>query len=276
MSKLKVVIFVAALVGAALAVKVFSLYQAISPNPIVSWQVSNENNERVIDHRLWGEILSGYLSENQSSGVREFDYAGVSDIDKTKLANYLTYLQTIDPRNYNRLEQIAYWANLYNALTIDLILKNYPLDSIKNIGDGITGPWNMALINIANTPLTLNQIEHGILRGIFKDKRIHYVINCASIGCPDLPAIPLTGKNIERQLELGAFRFINQDKGMRFNENKLILSNIYNWFSVDFGENELELLRHLSQYATPKKQEKLRNFKGDIDFDYNWKLNQSN
>ena len=63
---------------------------------------------------------------------------------------------------------------------------------------------------------------------------------------------------------------------MRFNENKLILSNIYNWFSVDFGENELELLRHLSQYATPKKQEKLRNFKGDIDFDYNWKLNQSN
>lgn len=276
MSKLKVVIFVAALAGAALAVKVFSLYQAISPNPIVSWQVSNENNERVIDHRLWGEILSGYLSENQSSGVREFDYVGVSDIDKTKLANYLTYLQTIDPRNYNRLEQTAYWANLYNALTIDLILKHYPLDSIKNIGDGITGPWNMALINIANTPLTLNQIEHGILRGIFKDKRIHYVINCASIGCPDLPAIPLTSKNIERQLELGAFRFINQDKGMRFNENKLILSNIYNWFSVDFGENELELLRHLSQYATPKKQEKLRNFKGDIDFDYNWKLNQSN
>lgn len=276
MNKLKVVIFVAVLVSAALAVKVFSLYQAISPNPIVSWQVSNESNERVIDHQLWGEILGDYLSENQSSGVREFDYAGVSDIDKTKLATYLNYLQTIDPRDYNKLEQIAYWSNLYNALTIDLILKHYPLNSIKEIGDGITGPWNMTLINVANTPLTLNQIEHGILRGIFKDKRIHYVINCASIGCPDLPAIPLTSNNIEQQLELGAFRFINQDKGMRFNENKLVLSNIYNWFSVDFGENELELLRHMSQYATPKKQEKLRNFNGDIDFDYNWKLNQPN
>ena len=276
MSKLKIVVLVAVLVGAALAVKIFFLYQAISPNPIVSWQVSNESNKRVIDHQLWGELLSEYLSENQSSGAREFDYAGVSDTDKIKLTNYLTYLQAIDPRNYNRQEQIAYWANLYNALTIDLILKHYPLDSIKDIGDGITGPWNMSLIKVANTSLTLNQIEHGILRGIFKDKRIHYVINCASIGCPDLPAIPLTGKNIEQQLESGAFRFINQDKGMRFNENKLILSNIYNWFSVDFGENELELLRHLSQYATPKKQEKLRNFKGDIDFDYNWKLNQPN
>ncbi|MGB1297141.1 MAG: DUF547 domain-containing protein [Psychrobium sp.] len=276
MSKLKTLLIIAAIIGGALAIKAYTLYQAISPNAIVSWQQSDEQSNAIIDHQLWGDILNNYLRENTNSGVREFDYTAVSQDDKAKLTAYLTQLQAIDPRDYNPREQIAYWANLYNALTIDLILKNYPLSSIKEIGDGFTGPWNEELAVVANTPLTLNKIEHGILRGIYQDERIHYVINCASIGCPDLPANPLTGLDIENQLEQGAKRFINQRKGVYFDSDTLVLSSIYSWFSIDFGDNERDLLLHLSHYAEPELQQKLRNFNGNIDFAYNWKLNQPN
>lgn len=276
MSKFKILLIVFAVIGSGLVFKAYQLYQAISPKAIVSWQMSDELSNQTINHQLWGELLDTYLIENKKSGVREFDYAAVSVVDKAKLTEYLAMLQALDPRQYNTHEQMAYWVNLYNSLTIDLVLSHYPVSSIKKIGDGITGPWNIALASVAKTPLTLNQIEHGILRGIFKDKRIHYVINCASIGCPDLPATPLTGNTLEQQLEAGAIRFVNQSKGAHFDDDTLILSSIYNWFSADFGDNELELLQHVSHYAKPALQEKLHNFNGTIDFDYNWKLNQPN
>lgn len=261
----------------AIGIKGYYLYQAISPDPIAFWQVSHDKNHKgnkqTIDHRLWGELLTTYLSEDEILSVRTFDYQAVSKQDKDKLTTYIGQLQHIDPRNYQKNEQLAYWVNLYNALTINMVLKHYPIDSIKNIGDGITGPWNIELVNIAGKSLTLNQIEHGILRAIWQDNRVHYVINCASVGCPDLPAHPLTGDAIDQQLTAGAIRFINQSKGIRFDGNTLILSSIYNWFSVDFGENEQQLRRHLIQYADPQLKVKLKKFNGNIKYNYSWKLN---
>lgn len=273
MSKVKIILVMLTFLAIAGGVKVYKLYEAMSPTPIVFWQTSNEENRQSIDHQLWGDFLAKYLSNNVEKNIHEFDYKKVTTQDKKLLTDYLKQLKDIDPRVYNKHEQLAFWANLYNALTIEVVLKNFPIESIKDIGDGYTGPWNKKLITIVDQPLTLNNIEHGILRGIWKDKRIHYVINCASIGCPDLPLIPLSGKSIEQQLEQGATRYINQPKGVQFIDNQLIVSNIYNSFSVDFGDTQQALLEHLSNYATPALKTKLNDFNGDIDFEYNWKLN---
>ena len=276
MTKVNYAIIALAIVVIIVAIKGYQFYQSISPNPIEHWQASNEQNKQSIDHHLWEVFLAKHLHENVSKGIYQFDYDKVTALDKKNLSQYLEHLQGIDPRVYRKNVQLAYWANLYNALTIDIVLKHYPIESIKDIGNGITGPWNMKLINIAGQPLTLNEIEHGILRALWQDNRIHYVINCASVGCPDLPKYALVGKNIEQQLEQAAKRFINQTKGVEFVGDKLIISSIYNWFKKDFANNDSELLSHLSQYANAELKTQLMSYQGDIDYQYNWELNGIN
>lgn len=260
------------------SIKGYTLYQAISPNAITYWNDSNERNKQQISHDLWADILSSYLFNNSQINTKGFAYSQVTPNDKVKLKTYLQQLQAIDPREYSKNEQLAYWVNLYNALTVNLIIEHYPLDSIKDIGDGFTGPWNLELAHINDLPVTLNQIEHGILRALWQEKRIHYVINCASIGCPDLPNKPFNSYNIEQQLNNAANRFINQPKGVALTENTLVLSSIYNWFSDDFGENTQALLEHIKHYAKPALKAKLNNFNNDtnnIKYAYNWKLNNT-
>lgn len=273
MSKCKLAVIAIFMVIIAITTKGYLLYQAISPNPIALWQMSDESNQQIVDHQIWASLLNKYLSTDGTTGYRTFDYQGVSKTDKRLLGDYLIYLQRIDPRQLNKNEQLAYWGNLYNALTIDVVLTHYPVESIKDIGDGFTGPWNITVATVAGQALTLNNIEHGILRALWQDSRIHYVINCASVGCPDLPAVPLTGKTIELQLNEAAVRFINQAKGVRFDNDKFILSSIYHWFSVDFGQSEQQLLTHLTQYSAPELTQQLTASDVTIDFEYNWKLN---
>lgn len=271
-----ITLIIAGVIFCGLMLKGYTLYQAVLPNPIFYWQTSNENNQDYVDHILWAKLLEKYLVENTDAGVREFSYRQVSQQDKIMLTEYIQYLQSLDPRKYRKDVQLAYWANLYNAQTINLILSHYPIESIKDIGNGFTGPWNLEHLTVAGKSLSLNQIEHGILRALWQDKRIHYVVNCASVGCPDLPALPLRGASIGQQLEQAATRFINQPKGVDFKKNKLKLSSIYHWFSMDFGDSENELLLHLKQYAKPKLKAQLSTFSGDIEYDYNWALNASN
>lgn len=256
-----------------LVIKAYNLYQTILPIPIDYWHISDEQNKTIVNHQVWQEILTSYLISSKEDKSRRFDYASVTTKDKKKLNSYLQAMQMIDPRQLNRNEQFAYWINLYNALTISIVLKHYPLNSIKNIGDGYTGPWNIELAVIANQPITLNKIEHGILRSLWQEPRVHYVINCASIGCPDLSATALTGSNIEQQLTTAAKRFINQEKAVSLNNNSLTLSSIYDWFDEDFGDNQQALIQHLITYAEPNLKEKLLTFEGDINFTYNWELN---
>ena len=126
---------------------------------------------------------------------------------------------------------------------------------------------------VAGYKLTLNDIEHRILRPLWKDKRIHYVVNCASKGCPDLAGEAYTGANVEDMKEAATKRFINQEKGVVFIDGKLWLSRIYEWYSDDFGSNEA-LLRHIKQYTTPQMVRKMESYKGVLSYQYNWSLNQ--
>lgn len=264
----------------AASFKVYHVYKMINPDALSFWLTNNETSMLEIDHSAWQHILDNYLVlshqaiKNTNNERRLFSYQTVSHHDKQVLSNYIDYLQTIDPREYNKNQQFAYWVNLYNALTIKIVLDNYPIKSIKEIGDGYSGPWNTKYLLIAKQKLSLNDIEHNILRAIWQDKRIHYVVNCASMSCPDLLPHTLNAKTLEQQLNRAAEYYINHPNTIIFDERTIKLSSIYNWFSSDFGETQQALLNHLKHYAKPELKTQLSLFSGELKFDYDWKLNE--
>ena len=121
--------------------------------------------------------------------------------------------------------------------------------------------------------ISLNDIEHRILRPIWKDPRIHYAVNCASLGCPNLSGTPFTAANKEELLDQAAADYVNHPRGVAFVKGRLRLSSIYDWYGVDFGSDETERLAHLQQYATRDLAEALMNYSGRIKYDYEWDLN---
>ena len=245
--------------------------------PLSTWQASVETNAASIDHSAWQSLLDSYLTSHPS-GINRFDYAALkaSAEDAARLAGYLTSLQELDPRHYSRQEQQAYWINFYNALTVRVVVDAYPVDSIRDIYQGWLplGPWDDVHAEVAGLPLTLNTIEHGILRPIWRDPRIHYAVNCASHGCPNLAPTVYTAANTEALLEAGARAYINHPRGVRFvDDGSLLLSSIYEWYVEDFGGTEKTVIDHLIQYAEAELAARLKTFSGSIDYAYDWNLN---
>lgn len=232
------------------------------------WQQSDQSNPATISHAEWQAFLDSYLvKEGQYTLVK---YSSVSAHDKKELNQYIAALATIDPREYSLSEQYAYWINLYNAITVDLILDAYPVKSITKLGGLFSfGPWGDDVINVAGKDLTLNDIEHRILRPIWDDPRTHYAVNCASLGCPNLQPTAFTADNTEQLLEKAAKEFINSDKGVLPLQGKAQLSSIYDWFAEDFG-NEQMLIQHLAKYRS-----ELANLNGKFNYEYNWDLNEA-
>jgi hypothetical protein len=178
---------------------------------------------------------------------------------------------------YNGAEQKAYWINLYNALTVEVILSHYPVKSIRNIGisPGLfsRGPWDAKLATIEREKLSLNDIEHRILRPIWKDARVHYAVNCASLGCPNLQRMAYTGENTESLLEKGAGEYINHPRGLAIKNGKLQVSSIYDWFKDDFGAGRDRLLEHWLKYADGDLAGALKSYEGSLAYGYDWSLN---
>ncbi len=249
------------------------------PERISEWDASDESNVEPIDHGAWQNILDSYVDPDPQ-GVNVLDYAALaaSSDDTAKLAGYLEYLQGIDPRDYRRLEQMAYWINLYNARTVKMVSDAYPVDTIREIHQGdvpMTGPWGDVCANVAGQDLTLDQIEHHILRPIWQDKRIHYAVNCAAYSCPQLMETAFTAANTESLLEAGARTYVNSARGVDVVDDEfIVLSSIYKWYPEDFGDNEKSVINHLTQYADGELAAFLEGFEGTIDYDYDWKLNQ--
>jgi len=241
------------------------------------WNVFDDKNKKSINHEQWQTLLDTYLVQNDSLKQNLFSYKKVSSQDKDLLKNYLNFLKSLDPKIYSLPEQKAYWLNLYNALTVNLILESYPVESITDIKQRFYhfGPWDDKIVDVKGKQLSLNDIEHRILRPIWKDPRIHYGVNCASIGCPNLLLKVFTGKNVDALLKQAAVDFINHDRGVLFEEEQLSLSKLYSWYQVDFGEGEEGVIKHLMKYAKPKLKIKLKNYQGSILYEYDWRLNDS-
>ena len=187
-------------------------------------------------------------------------------------------MQGIKVSELNRAEQKAYWINIYNGLTVDVILDHYPVKSIMeiDISPGLfsNGPWDAKLLKIEGQEVSLNDIEHRILRPIWQDNRIHYAVNCASLGCPNLQPEAFTTQNLDRLLEKAARDFINHPRGVSFRRNRLYVSSIYFWFREDFGDSEQGTIQHLNKYLTPKNQGKLKPVQKKMKHQYDWNLNE--
>ncbi|NNF78196.1 MAG: DUF547 domain-containing protein, partial [Rhizobiales bacterium] len=242
----------AALIAVLFAVSGFlSSWSSSKPEVWEGWDAHNPKNTKPIDHSAWGAVLEKYISTDKT-GLNRFAYGKVSQADKKTLKQYIAALSKIEITDRARSVQLAYWINLYNALTVDVVLDHYPVKSIRDIdisGLFADGPWGKALITIEGEEITLDDIEHQILRPIWKDPRIHYGVNCASIGCPNLLKTPFTGKTAQAQLERAASDFINSPRGLTIKNGKATVSKLYEWFAYDFGNSEKGVIKHLTRYA---------------------------
>ena len=242
------------------------------------WQSHHPESVTPIDHTPWDDFLKAHVNDAHPSGIHRVRYASVTAHDRKALENYIEAMQAVAVSTYNRIEQKAFWVNLYNALTVKIILDHYPVKGIRDIdispGWFSDGPWGAKLLKIEGEDVSLDDIEHRILRPIWKDNRIHYAVNCASLGCPNLLKEAFTASNTERLLEQGARAYINHHRGVKVEQNGVTLSSIYKWFQEDFGQSEKEVISHLMNYATPSLAESLKGFKGKISYDYDWKLNE--
>ena len=205
-------------------------------------------------------------------------YGEVSPSDRVALDRYISSLAATEISGYSRAEQFAYWVNLYNALTVQVVLQHYPVASIRDIdiSPGLLsdGPWGKTMLTIEGNKIRLNDIEHRILRPIWGDPRIHYLLNCASVGCPNLSSLAVTAENSERLLEQAARDYVNHPRGVTVSEGRLILSSLYNWFEDDFT-GDGGVLNHIRRYARPELWKRVQEIEAADDFVYDWSLNDT-
>ena len=245
------------------------------------WDKFDSANTATIDHSDWQVILDAYLVTDDPSGIHLFDYQTLqaNTTDRQRLNRYLEHLQKLDPRQYARDVQMAYWINLYNAVTIRVVVDAYPVESILQIHNGETtdsGPWKDIHATVAGVPLTLDNIEHDILRPIWQDNRIHYAVNCASLGCPNLASEAFTAENLERLMDECTKDFVNHLRAVEFLDEAFgVTSSLYFWYMEDFGGSEEGVLAHLQKYADEDLAEQLKSFDGSLDHEYDWRLNEA-
>jgi hypothetical protein len=240
------------------------------------WTAHDAAAETRINHDSWGMFLRRYLKTG-SDGLNRIAYGEVTPEDALGLEGYISDLTAISISDYARPEQMAYWINLYNALTVQVILEHYPVESIRDIdispGFFSDGPWGKKLVTIESETVSLDDIEHQILRPIWQDPRIHYAVNCASIGCPNLQPTPYQADHLDRQLDQAAIDFINHSRGVEVRDGRIKTSSIYAWFEEDFGGDDKGVIAHLKAFAEPDLAMKLEKFDRIADHHYDWRLN---
>ncbi|NNG02978.1 MAG: DUF547 domain-containing protein [Inquilinus sp.] len=241
------------------------------------WLEHSPGSTTAVDHTVWDDLLARYLIA-RPDGINRFGYGAVTDADRDALARYVDTLSATDPDGLARDAQFALWVNLYNALTIKVVLDHFPVDSIRDIdispGLFANGPWGAKLLSIKGETLALDDIEHRILRPVWRDPRIHYAVNCAALGCPNLAPVAFRPDRTEALLGQGAAAFVNHPRGARIERGRLRVSSIYVWFREDFGGSDSGIIAHLRGHATANKQAELAAI-GDIaGHDYDWRLNR--
>jgi hypothetical protein len=221
-------------------------------------------------HQLWNELLKVNVKPNG-----QVDYKGFIR-EKPKLESYLKLLSENAPdrSKWSKNEQLAYWINVYNAYTVKLIVDFYPTKSIRDLGPRIKIPlikdvWHYKFFKIAGVEMSLDEVEHSILRKEFEEPRIHFAINCASVSCPPLLNEAFVANNLENQLMRVTTTFVNDPSRNKISSQSAQLSSIFSWFKGDFTKKGT-LIEFLNRYSKVKISPNAR-----ISFlDYNWNLNE--
>jgi hypothetical protein len=242
------------------------------------WKRHDPESRTIISHDPWNDFLSAYVVTGDDD-VNRVRYADVAERDRALLSTYIADCERVAISGYGRDEQYAYWLNVYNAVTVRTVLEHYPLRSMRNAGALPSwlggGPWDHPRIRVEDEPLSLNDIEHRILRRNWRDPRIHYAINCGALGCPNLQPFAFRGEGLDRSLESLAAEFINSPRGVRFNGERVFACRIFSWFREDFGSTETALLEYLRRYAAPDLGARLQGRTGIDGYHYDWSLNDA-
>jgi hypothetical protein len=239
------------------------------------WLANDPASTQQVDHEKWSRFLAQYLVPGDD-GVNRFAYARAKESGRALLGDYIAALERVPVSRLDHDEQRAYWINLYNAVTTRIVLDHYPVKSIRDVslGPGLFdfGPWDAKVVTVEGERLSLNDIEHGILRPIWRDPRLHYALNCAAISCPSLPTVAFTAANSERLLDQGARAYVNDPRGVRIAHGTLTVSSIYLWYRADFGDGGAAVVDHLKRYAAPALQAELARFRAPDHYAYDWDL----
>lgn len=238
---------------------------------------------RAVDHSGWDQLLGDHVSWVRGGSTSIVDYAGFSE-DRGELKRYLARLSDVRQDEYDQMsrdEKLAFLINAYNAYTVELILRHYPeIDSIKEIGNLFKQPWDVTFFRLLGEERKLNELEHEMIRVWFDEPLIHFVVNCASVGCPALRPEALTGEKLETQMKDSTRRFLSDASRNRFNadDGDMEVSPIFNWYSEDF-EAKGGVKAFLGDYAEqlgngPKARKRIRKEDFDLDYThYDWDLN---
>ena len=243
------------------------------------WSAHDPESVDQADHLLWQTLLTRHVIAG-TDGINRVSYSTFDDTSKALLSQYINALSQAKPTQLNRNQQLAYWVNLYNAQTIQVVLDHPKTDSILSMGPILAfGPWDEPYLEIEGKPVTLNDIEHRILRPIWRDHRLHYVLNCASIGCPNLSRSAYTPANMAAQLAQAEQTFLQHPRAVSFSDsNTLQLTSLFDWYQTDFADNEKQLLDYVAQQR-PDLAERIATLaklkKPKIKYVYDWSLNKA-
>jgi hypothetical protein len=236
-----------------------------------------------VDHAPYAALLERHVTAH-ADGINRVRYGALRQTGRPALDAYVASLAAVEPDRLDRPEQMAYWINLYNSLTLKVVVDHYPVASIRDIdispGLFSRGPWARPLLRVAGEALTLDDIEHRILRPIWRDPRIHYAVNCASIGCPNLQPRPFTAAGLEAMLEAACVDYVNHPRGVALvprwlGGERVTASRIYDWFQEDFGGDQPGVLAHLRRHARGGTAAFLAKIEAIDAYRYDWALNDS-
>jgi len=224
-------------------------------------------------HKAWDALLRKHVVLLDGGKASQLDYAAMA-AQRTALRGYLEGLARVSEAEFNAWpapEQMAFLINAYNASTVAKILGRYPdLKSIWDFGKVFGNPFRDEFIALLGSRLSLDGIEHGILRKRYREPRIHYAVNCAAIGCPMLREEAYVAPRLERQLEEQALRFLSDRSRNRFRDGRLEVSKIFDWYQEDFEPREQYFLRYAAALGMPQGASPRLVF-----LDYDWSLNDS-
>jgi hypothetical protein len=222
-------------------------------------------------HQDFDRLLSLHV---EAGGVRYEAWAASTD-DMEALTSYIRGLASLNPEGWPQADGLAFWINLYNAVTLKLVLDHHPIDSIKDTAGFMKSPWKKKLVTVAGRKLSLDEIENDIIRPVFGDARIHFALNCAAVSCPQLSEDAFLGARLDEQLDTVTRRAINDERWVRVEQDEVHLTKIFSWYEDDFKESAGSIREFVRRYRDATLAP-LPKGEFDIeDMDYDWKLNHA-
>lgn len=238
------------------------------------------------NHTAFDEVLKEFVKD----GLVNYSELKQNPVQLNEYLDNLSKVKQQVFKSWNENEQLAYLINLYNAATLKLIIDHYPVESIKDIGWFLKGPWDQKFIDLFGDTITLNTLEHDIIRKDYDKPRIHMALVCAAMGCPTLRNEPYVGEKLNAQLDEDTKKFLNSKKGLQVDRSKktVYLSSIFKWFGEDFvnkysskssfegfNQTEQSVLNFVSRYISDEDKKYLQAGDYSIKYlDYDWSLNE--